>query len=178
MRLMNEKITLRHIKAEDIANYIHWTTVETEWKNWDAPWEWIDDNGEFLERVKNPLDKEPSTSRLMIETPTGEHVGSVNSYYVDGDEEKLAIGIVIPPLSARRKGYAYAALTLFMEHLFKTRDVLYTQTWSGNVRMIALAEKIGFKEVRRLKDLREVNGEKYDGLTFAITKMEFYSNGQ
>ena len=40
--------------------------------------------------------------------------------------------------------------------------------------MIALAEKLGFKEVRRLKDLREVNGEKYDGLTFAITKTEFY----
>ena len=178
MILKNDKVTLRHIKVEDIANYIHWTTVETEWKNWDAPWEWQseEDDLEYLEMIKNSVDKEPSVGRLQIEIPSGEHVGSVNSYYADGDREKLAIGILIPPLSARRKGYAYAALTLFMEHLFKTRDILYTQTWSGNMRMISLAEKLGFKEVRRLKDLREVNGEKYDGLTFAITKTEFKQN--
>ena len=176
MILKSDKVKLRHIKAEDIANYIHWTTVETEWMNWDAPWEWADDNGEFLEMLKNSLDKEASTNRLMIETPTGEHVGAVNSYCVDGDRAKLAVGIGIPPLQMRRKGFAYAALTLFMEHLFQTRDVLYTQTWSGNIRMIALAEKLGFKEVRRLKDLRFVDGKNYDGLTFAITKTEFYQN--
>ena len=109
----------------------------------------------------------------MIETHDDEVVGEVSCYCIDGDREKLAIGIGIPPLSARRKGYAYAALTLFMEHLFETRDILYTQTWSGNVRMLALAEKLGFKEVIRLKNLREVDGKKYDGLTFAVTKTEF-----
>jgi len=174
MLLKNDKIMLRHFKSEDIEKHIDWVTVETEWKEWDAPWEWLSeaDDIDYIERRKSLLDK-PTNSRLMIETLAGELVGEVNSYYIDGDCEKLAVGIGIPPLSARRKGHAYAALTLFMEHLFKTRDVLYTQTWSGNMRMIALAEKIGFKEVRRLKDLREVNGEKYDGLTFAVTKAEF-----
>jgi len=175
MRLMNEKITLRHIKAGDVDNYTHWTTVETEWMDWDAPWEKSPEDIErYLNWVKSLVNKEPCDRKLVIETTDGVHIGDVSTYFVDGDEEKLAIGIGIPPLSARRKGYAYAALNLFMEYLFKTRDVLYTQTWSGNVRMIALAEKIGFKEVRRLKDLREVNGEKYDGLTFAITKTEFW----
>jgi len=177
MILKNDKVTLRHIKAEDIANYIHWTTVETEFMKWDAPWEWVEDPDptEFIEWRKSLIER-PSDYSLEIETSDGEHIGWVNSYDVDGDESKLAIGIDIPPLSARRKGFAYAALTLFMEYLFQTRDVLYTQTWSGNVRMIALAEKLGFKEVRRLKDLRFVDGKNYDGLTFAITKTEFYQN--
>jgi len=174
MILKNDKVTLRHIKAEDIANYIHWTTDETEFMNWDAPWEWVEDPDptDFIEWQKK-LVEDPTDYKLEIETPDGVHIGWVNSYNVDDDEAKLAIGINIPSLSARKKGYAYAALTLFMEHLFKTRDILYTQTWAGNVRMIALAEKLGFKEVRRLKDLRIVDGKYYDGLTFAITKMEF-----
>ena len=63
-----------------------------------------------------------------------------------------------------------------MRDLFETREVLYTQTWSGNLSMIALAEKVGFTEVGRIKDLREVRGEKYDALTFAMTKDEFLKN--
>ncbi len=45
-------------------------------------------------------------------------------------------------------------------------DEIYTQTWSGNTRMVALAEKLGFVEINRKKDLRIVNGQKYDGLSF------------
>ncbi len=45
---------------------------------------------------------------------------------------------------------------------------IYTQTWHGNVRMIHLAEKLGFQECNRDKGEREVRGEKYDGLTFML----------
>ena len=47
---------------------------------------------------------------------------------------------------------------------------LYVQTWSGNVRMIRCAEKLGFKECKRNVGTRKVNGQKYDGLTFKIEK--------
>jgi len=173
MQLKNDKIMLRYIKENDINNYIKWATVETEWQNWDAPWEKDENDDRFLKRQKELIGKEPSDGKLEIETPTGEHIGWVSSYYIDGDKEKLAIGIGIPPLSARGKGYGNAALTLFMEHLFETREILYTQTWSGNLPMIALAAKLGFVEVGRITDLREVNGRKHDALTFAITKDEF-----
>jgi len=57
--------------------------------------------------------------------------------------------------------------------LFKEEDTLYTQTWSGNTAMLRLAEKLGFAEVRRIEGIREVRGEKYDALTFAMTKEDF-----
>ena len=173
MQLKNDNITLRYIQESDIKNYIDWTTVETEWQNWDAPWEQDENNDHFLNWQKELIKKEPNDDKLEIEAPTSEHIGWVSSYYVDKDKEKLAIGIDIPPLNARGKGYGKAALILFMKHLFETREILYTQTWAGNLRMIGLAEKLGFIEVRRIKDLREVNGKKYDALTFAITKDEF-----
>ena len=177
MQLKNEKITLRHIKESDIENYIHWTTVETDWMNWDAPWEWIEDPDptSFVEWQRTLLNN-PTDGKLEIETRAGKHIGWCNSYYVDDDKEKLAIGIDIPSLDARGKGYAFSALTLFMKHLFAEREILYTQTWSGNLPMIALAKKLGFTEVRRLKDLREINGKKYDSLTFAITKEGFLTH--
>ena len=47
---------------------------------------------------------------------------------------------------------------------------LYTQTWSGNVRMLRCAEKLGFVECNRGVGTREVDGQRYDGLTFRIQK--------
>ena len=47
---------------------------------------------------------------------------------------------------------------------------LYTQTWSGNVKMIRCAEKLGFVECDKDVGAREVDGQKYDGLTFKIKR--------
>lgn len=176
MQLKNDDITLRYIKEDDIKNYINWTTVETEWLKWDSPWVQDENNDNFLNWQKELIKKEPTAKKLEIEMPNGEHIGWVSSYYINGDKEKIAMGIDIPPMSARRKGYGKAALTLFMESLFETKEILYIQTWSGNLAMIALSEKLGFNEVKWLKDLREGNGEKYDILTYSITKDEFLSH--
>ncbi|MFX0548532.1 GNAT family N-acetyltransferase [Hathewaya histolytica] len=75
----------------------------------------------------------------------------------------------IPDKSARRQGYATEALGLFIQYL-KGNGIkeIYTQTWSGNLRMIGLAHKLGFKETNRKCDIRMVRNEKYDGLTFKL----------
>ena len=171
MTMQNKNVTLRYIKESDIADYIRWTTTETEWCNWDAPWE-DDDNGEFVARQINSLSKTPARySKLEIDTADGRHIGWVSAYKFDG--EKLAVGLGIPAVSDRGQGYGYNALTLFMAYLFRDENVLYTQTWSGNTPMIRLAEKIGFVECRRISGIREVRGGKYDALTFSVTKAKF-----
>lgn len=169
--MQNKTIILRYIKKSDIGDYIRWTTTETEWCQWDAPWE-EDDNEEFVQRQRNSLGKTPARySKLEIDTADGKHIGWVSAYKIDG--EKLAVGLDIPAVSDRGQGYGYNALTLFMAYLFEHEDVLYTQTWSGNTPMIRLAEKIGFAECDRIPGIREVRGQKYDALTFSITKADF-----
>jgi RimJ/RimL family protein N-acetyltransferase len=176
----NKNIALRYIMESDMADYVKWTTTEVEWCEWDAPWENDDPWDDFMNWQKSLIGKRPERyAKLEIDTldapgAPGKHIGWVSSYFADDEETKTTVGIDIPAPACRRKGYGENALTLFMAYLCEVADVLYTQTWSGNSPMIGLAKKIGFVEVEREKDLREVNGQQYDALTFAITKADFF----
>lgn len=44
----------------------------------------------------------------------------------------------------------------------------FTQTWSGNIHMMKVTERLGFTEIVRKTDYREVNGKKYDAVTFRL----------
>lgn len=105
------------------------------------------------------------------------HIGGVSTYRIDddfsiaGDGAHVALGIDINSMVARGHGYAPRALRLFMDYLFDQGErELYCQTWSGNVRMIKLAQKLGFVECCRKRGIREVRGENYDGLTFVFKR--------
>ena len=75
-------------------------------------------------------------------------------------------------MSCRGKGYGYEAFRAAIEYLTEhgLKDI-YTQTWSGNERMIALAKKLGFVEFKIKGGIRIVNGEKYYAITY-IYKQE------
>jgi len=188
--LKNENIVLRYIEESDIEDYIRWVTVETEWRDWDSPWEWTRYrdlnayNDGFIKQQRFAVERPPKFiyRDLEIDTITGRHIGWVKSYYIDGDREKTAVGIVIPYISDRGKGYGESALTLYMAYLFNAKnaltdtytETLYAETWSGNAAMIRLAEKIGFAEVERKIERHEVRGQRYDALTFSISKEYFF----
>ena len=174
-------IRLRDFRQSDIADYVRWFTVETEWGKWDAPWETEEESPETVERYwtryyERHQNDAPDAMRYRfeIEDAQGTHLGWVSAYtidtfleYFDTKEEMLAIGIDIPEQAFRHKGYGAEALRLFMEYLAKRGiRTVYTQTWSGNARMIRVAEKLGFREYKRIVGVREVNGKKYDALTF------------
>jgi RimJ/RimL family protein N-acetyltransferase len=126
--LENKNIVLRYIKESDIEDYKRWTTVETEWADWDAPWE-RDYMAQFVKRQEMAVKEVPAVYRkLEIDTLDGKHIGWVTSYFMRGDKEKLALGIDIPSVVERGKGYGENALTCFMAYLFAEADVLYTQT--------------------------------------------------
>ena len=185
-------IILRDFKESDIDKRIYWETVETEWQQWDGPWEYEgmtegqkqEELQAYIESMKEwavavvPSEKKRKTFQIDVCDPEPIYIGWVNSYYLDEKysftrvvTDQCAIGIDIPDVSVRGKGYAYQALGLFIDYLFKSGEKeIYTQTWSGNKRMIHIAEKMGFEECCRKVDLRTVQGKKYDGLTFRLNK--------
>lgn len=68
-------------------------------------------------------------------------------------------------------GIGTNALRVFMNYYFENgANELYTQTWSGNARMLRCAEKLGFVECSRNTGTREVDGRKHDGLTFRFSQ--------
>jgi RimJ/RimL family protein N-acetyltransferase len=187
LRVIGKNIFLREFIEADIEDYIEWYTSCTEWMLWDAPWE-NEDNEVFDEELfrqqKRTLLENPnkkiirSRLEICINNEAKTHIGWVSRYtindnyhYTDEEEGKCAIGINLPDRNHRSKGYGKDAFVLFIQYLkFKGIQDIYTQTWSGNLRMIRLAERLGFEECNRYRDYRMVRGKTYDGLTFKLTK--------
>ncbi len=100
-------IVLRDMKETDIEDYVRWFTTETEWGNWDAPWEAAFGAGAEEERkswteyygfLKNMPD---DTVRWKFEIEEdGIHIGWICSYtdleYMENEEKIPAIGLDIP----------------------------------------------------------------------------------
>ena len=189
MEIKYQNIILRDMRESDIEDEIRWNTVETEWALWDAPWEMEEELRNFdpeKHREKElkwiGLRKPDHRLSLEVDTAHGDHIGSVSAYCIDenfdwykleteDDRRSLnwAVGIEINESAYWSNGWGTQALTAFVNyHLEDGYRNLYTQTWSGNVCMIGLAQKLGFVECCRKRDLRLVRGERYDGLTFRL----------
>ena len=176
LQLVTDRLILKDIDLPDIEDYVRWYTSETEWMNWDAPWEWDEplDTKALTElyqkRLRQPLTEQRTRFELYL--PENRHIGWVSSYLMENG--KPAIGIDIPLPADRKRGLGSLAY-LMLIHYFLRNGIteIYSQTWSGNLAMIALAEKIGFYECERLVDLRKVDGKSYDALTFQLDVSAF-----
>lgn len=175
-------VLLRDMLESDIEDYVKWfahPSDEIDWDKYDAPWETVETDEdserkswrEYYDYIK--AQPEGYTRWKFEIEADGEHIGWVSAYdeleYIENPEKIPAIGIDIPERRHRGKGCGYEALSQFIEYLkAHGNKSLFTQTWSGNTPMLKLAEKLGFKEYARVKDLREVGGKKYDALTLRI----------
>ena len=121
-------IKLRDMLETDIEDYVRWFTSDIEWAQWDAPWESSFSNDENEERKEwkeyynSVKDLPDNVERWKFEIEVdNKHIGWVSSYtdldYLDNKENILAIGIDIPSVSDRGKGYGSAALKEFINYL-------------------------------------------------------------
>ncbi len=188
MKIRYENILLRDMIESDIDDYVRWFTAETKWSYADTPWESMESDEEtertswreYYEAVKDIPD-DVCRPKFEIEW-NGRHIGWVSSYLIDADYEWIAqpnegqsnfraIGIDICESDVWGQGIGTSALRAYMNYCFENgAQELYTQTWSGNVRMLRSAEKLGFMECKRNIGIREVNGQKYDELTLRVDK--------
>lgn len=183
-----EHLRLRDFTEADIPRRVEWELMDREWQNWDGPWvfEGMSEE-EHLRRAENMkrtlkdfarmhAEKRDTDPRFAFQLETkdgGEYIGHISCYCIDDDfnptdeEGHYAFGISIIPVAFRGRGYGCEALRAAAEVLAKQGlKEMYVQTWSGNTPMIALAEKLGFRQVCRKKGIRTVRGRKYDALTF------------
>ncbi|MCE5196855.1 MAG: GNAT family N-acetyltransferase [Negativicutes bacterium] len=176
LQLVTDRLILKDIDLPDIEDYVRWYTTETEWMAWDAPWE-LDEPLDtkaltelYQKRLRLPLTARRTRFELYL--PDNRHIGWVSSYLMENG--KPAIGIDIPLPEDRKQGLGTLAY-LMLIHYFLSNGIkeIYSQTWSGNLAMIALAEKIGFYECERLVGRRKVGGSSYDALTFRLDASAF-----
>lgn len=103
-------------------------------------------------------------------------VGIVTRYWECRETRWLEIGIIIYNEDFWNKGIGYKALKEwirinFLEYLELERIGL--TTWSGNIGMMKLAEKLIMKLEGRLRKVRYYNNYYYDSLKYGILREEW-----
>lgn len=177
--LKRGKILLRDRTYADLANHRRWLTTETSWLDWDAPWVKSDPqwDEQYLARIERQLAQPPPDIRSTLEIclRDGTHVGMVNAYRIDGDPKRLAAGIGIRESSYWGQGLGTDAFLLWLGYLFIASGPtkVYCETWSGNIPMIKLASKAGFRRSKLLRNFRLVRGQFYHSLTYALSHKKF-----
>jgi len=181
MTLQNDKITLRPLEQRDIPDYQRWLLDEPDPESWDVAWDSNDedDDGEgeaLMQRLRESVGKPRDIFySLEVDNEHGEHIGRISAYFFE-EGTKIAVGIDLLDVSQRGNGYGKSALSLYISYLFDKHDVdkIYTQTLSGNVAMIGLAKKVGFKLSKTTPSVRSLRGQVYDGLEFCIGREEIF----
>lgn len=193
MEIKYRDIILRDMIESDVEDWIRWDSVETEYTDWDAPDEPIEpiDPDEYrrdmLEFISEPRE-EGFRNFFELATSDGHHIGRINSYAIGPDFECIhwpesrnektftaAIGIDICDSRFWGRGLGTQAIAAFAKHFLENGiQEICLQTWSGNVRMVRCAEKIGFVECNRFVGNRHIRGGVYDGLTFQLDLDRFH----
>jgi len=166
-------VVLRDFKESDIKDYINWYTIEKDWQEWEAPWnDYGSDIGslekDLKELLENPLPRLRSSFEIDYE---GRHIGWTNSYILDGEEDRLAIGLVIAESQYWNRDIGEKALICFIRYILEKdpyRDI-FIESWVENKRMINLARKLGFDELPLERSTRLIRGREYIVDRFKLT---------
>ncbi len=190
VNIHGKKIILRNWQLQDLDHYAHWEMPGHEWQNFDGPYfPRMKAEGVFgmIQKLREKIEAnewEAVPKRIPIVSKSeNKMIGRVNWYWVGQETNWLAIGIGVYDSAIWGQGIGYEALGLWCEYLWAAMPAIVRldmRTWSGNVRLMRLAEKLGFKEEARFRNARIVDGKYYDGMGYGILREEWhtlYPNG-
>ncbi|MEO0627119.1 MAG: GNAT family protein [Bacteroidota bacterium] len=104
-------------------------------------------------------------------------LGELNWYWKSEETNWLEVGVIIYEEKNRGVGLGRKALTIWIDYLFETKPEIVRiglTTWSGNLGMIKLAEKLGMIKEACYRKARVVNGKYYDSVSYGILKEEWF----
>lgn len=178
--IRGDRVLLRDRRSADLADYLRWFS-SPEWAMWDAPWESEaqsnTDEAELVMRFAPRSTGELSLPRrtMEVDTADGRHIGWVSRYWVDRDTDWPEIGINLPEQQLWGHGLGTEAVALWTEHIFSETNLVRVglRTWSGNERILRVAEKLGFTVEARFRLARVVEGTRYDAIGCGMLREEW-----
>ena len=181
--MSSANVTIRDWRTSDLDAFARWHTGAQAWQRLDGPYyaRPPDDTiGERVDRLRARIEKgdwpTPRERLAIADAKSDDLLGSVSRYWISEETRWLAIGIVIYDPAHWGQGIGYQALGIWCDYLWDALpDIvrLDLRTWSGNLGMIALAKKLGFREEARFRQARIVDGEYHDALGFGILRDEW-----
>lgn len=177
IEIKGNKVVLKEATNKDIDELYFWKYEEKEQeaKKWNGPY--ILEEKITKEEYRKDWNKEifpyiPASLVIMSDRKT---IGYVGSYWVDKNTNWLETGIVIYDSNFWNGGFGTEAYKLWIDYLFTSTDIhrLGMSTWSGNTRMVKVADKLGMKEEARIRGARVVNSEYFDAIKMGILRKEW-----
>ncbi|MBN2500897.1 MAG: GNAT family N-acetyltransferase [Anaerolineales bacterium] len=183
MKLTGKRLILRDPQLRDLEAFAYWFQPGRAWQKTDGPYYPSATAEEVAaviaqwEQAITAQDWPELRQRLVIADAQADTVmGTISRYWISQETNWAAIGIGIYNPEDWGKGYGYEALGLWCQYLFDQEPKfvrLDLRTWSGNIGMMKLAEKLGFKKEAVFRMARIVEGEYYDGLGYGVLRSEW-----
>ncbi len=177
--LIGDNVTLRDAIPDDIDPYSIWMKAG-EWRDLDAPWEHEGEPEEdtalesrfhrqFMTKLTLPR------KRLVIALRDRHAIGWVNRYDEKRFPDSWNIGICICEDAQLNRGYGTEALHLWIEYLFTDSDIhrIAFATYSFNPRVVRVAEKLGFTDEGRDREIIQWHDRWHDRLHFSLLRSEW-----
>lgn len=172
MRILfeSEHVRVRRLNYSDIPTITKW------WNDGAVMKDMGFNNGmgvtesSLLSRFKKQLeadDREILDNRMFIiaDRKTGKEIGELQYGELDLVNKKCRIAIKIAEIDYQGKGLGEESLSLFIGYLTSELGLnkIEIDTIHGNVRAYNLYKKLGFKEIKRVKDFwTDDQGNKHD----------------
>ncbi len=176
-------IVIRELEINDLDDYLYWNHPTREFHKFNGPYYEKSSEEElkqFVEELKELLLKGEKNvlknKKIIANGETGEIIGQVNWYWKSQETFWMEVGIVIFNENYWGNGIGYTALKMWIDEIFGENPKLIRlglSTWSGNLRMMHLAEKIGLKKEAVYRKARIVDNEYYDAVSYGILKEEW-----
>ena len=175
-------ITLQKTTEEHLPKIFEIAFGQNSDKKWfelDAPY--FDDPKpqtyeEFLEDYGLKWAKDENSYTIFWDDKI---VGTCVAYFDDGKLKKwLELGICIYDSTTWGKGVGTKAISLLTTIMFKRYPDIQRvgiTTWSGNIGMIKVAEKLGFTLEARIRKVRYYKNEYFDSIRMGILREEWSS---
>ncbi|MFJ7830307.1 MAG: GNAT family N-acetyltransferase [Peribacillus sp.] len=184
--ITGKKVRLRNVQQDDLKTLwsLRYGEENPMWKKWDTPYS-ANEIMDYPTYINNEMklrrydQKLGVFSELLIER---EHqiIGSVVYYWENEPARWLEIGITIYEPRYWNGGYGTEAISLFIPYLFQnlTIERIGLTTWSGNERMMTVAEKVGMQLEGRIRKCIYHDGIYYDSIKMGMLREEWQARNE
>ncbi|MDH6367211.1 MULTISPECIES: GNAT family protein [unclassified Breznakia] len=178
MKIKTDKIVLRTIETSDIdALYKIAYQGDLEWMKWNGPYfkDPMYTYDEFTQKIA-PSAYVNCKDCMLVEYED-RIIGLVTYYFDDGKLAKWPeVGILLYSKEDWNKGLGTHILKLWIQYVFTSlpdiEHVGFT-TWSKNVGMARVGEKVGMQLEGRIRKVRYWEDMYWDSLKFGILRDEY-----
>lgn len=180
------EIIIRDIKLEDMEDYLHMNHPSRKFHEFNGPYfkrtteeELIENVRVIKNKIKDGVENPFGQKKIIADKHTDKIIGVVNWYWKSQETAWLEVGLAIFNEDYWGKGIGTIALKQWIDMVFNQRpDIIRIglTTWSGNKRMMALAEKLGLNLEACYKSARIVKDEYYDSISYGILKKDWVEN--